>query len=193
MTHSVGGCGKTDDLFAGRHSASPPSPRPIRRSFGISPAIRPNGLSRAAFPSSPTDSLHPPVKSCTSNPRSTFVSGWRFPSRKKRVSRKDVPQWAINCFTDANAWSSLDFSCVKAVVSNPQSRTRRSQIDSVITHARDAKSFGHTAGAAGESNEIARTLQRDSSRLRHLFDAIKRFERSEKNSPGLPVSLARNV
>jgi hypothetical protein len=87
----------------------------------------------------------------------------------------------------------LDVSCAKTIAPNPQTRSGGSEITSVVARARDAEGFGQASRAAGKSKKIARALQRDISRPRHFLDALKRFERAEKNSPGLPLGLTRNV
>src|SRR5580700_7592386 len=136
----------------------------------------PNALTGAAFGSlGPRDSLHP-----LSSAEATLFSGGRFPAGNERISRKDVAQELVGCFADADARRGYDLSCAKAVVSNPHARMVRGKIASVVALTGDAERFRQTAGPAGESYKIAGALQRDLSSPRHLFDALKRFERAEK-------------
>ena len=135
----------------------------------------------------------PTVYTRLSNHEQTLFSGWRFPSGNEHVPRKDEPQGSVSCFADPDARSDANVSNAKAVVANPQARTTRRKIASVVARARDAESFGQSARTTRESNEVARLLHLDVSSSRHFFNALKRLDGAEKNSPGLAFAITRYV
>jgi hypothetical protein len=101
-------------------------------------------LTRAVFRTFyPSDSLHPFVK-----PGSAIIDG-RFPAGEEGISGKDKSQRLIGCFGDADTWSDLNSCCLEAILANPQARTWRCEIASIVAEAGDTEGLGEASGAAG--------------------------------------------
>src|ERR1700733_581487 len=129
----------SDDLFRREDAVKPLEPPTLRRSE--SPGW-PNALTRAVFRTfDPSDSLHPFVK-----PEPAIIDGL-FPAGEEGISGKDKSQRLIGCFADADTWSDLDGCRREAVLANPQARSWRCEIASIVAGAGDTEGLGEAPGA----------------------------------------------
>ncbi len=111
----------------------------------------------------------------------------------KWIPGQYVSELSVWSLGDSDAGRQTDVFAREPVIADPKAAARLRQVASIVAGASDAERLGQTAWAAGEQTQIARILDRDSSRTGHRFDSGERLESPEENASGLPFGLTGNI
>lgn len=131
----------------------------------------------------PRDSLHR-----LSSPTSELLR-FHFSGHEK-VSFQQIAERITCRFGDSDARSYEDAACAISIFAEPKAAGRRREIAAVVPSARNAERLAQATWAAGELGQIFRACDRDTTRLRHFFDACQWLQSTKENAPGLAFRLA---